>query len=128
MKEDQQDSLALLTLPIEEQLKLTEGACPTCELINGFTLSWENEIQEKENLSPMVTSIQEIDRIMGEFEEYEYECFDPKALESDRWAQIRLLASALIKEMNLKIERVTEWNELSESTKQRDFMKLKPYP
>jgi hypothetical protein len=128
MKEDQQDSLALLSLPINVQLKLTEGACPTCELINDFTFAWEKEIKEKENLSATIQRIQEIDRIMGEFEEYEYECFEPKALESERWKQIRQLASSLIKELNLRIEKVTDWNDLSPTTKQRDFITLKPEP
>jgi len=126
MKEDQQDSLALLALPIEEQLKLTEGACPTCELINSFAFAWEKEINEKENPSASIRKIQEIDSLMGELEEFEYECFEPKALESDRWAQIRLLASGLIKELHLRIERVSEWNELSPGTTQRDFIILKP--
>lgn len=124
MKEDQQDSLALLSLPLEHQVRLTEGGCPTCELINDFTLSWEKEIKEKENLSPTTRKIQEIDRIMGDFEEFEYECFEPKALESTRWAQIRTLASEIIQELNLRIEEVTEWKELPGGSKQRDFIKL----
>jgi hypothetical protein len=126
MKEDQQDSIALLTLTKEEQLKCTEGGCPTCELINAFTFSWEKEINEKENVSPINLKIQQIDRIMDEFEGYEYECFEPKALESARWEEIRILASSVLKDLNLEIDGIPEWNEPSPTVKQRDFIKLKP--
>jgi len=106
-------------------LKLTQGGCPTCELINSFTFSWENEIKETENVSLVITKIQEIDRIMSELEEYEYECFEPKALESDRWEEIRTIASSVLAKLNLEIATLPEWNAPSPGVKQRDFMKLK---
>ena len=102
---NKEESLALLSLPLETQKEFTKGACPACEIINFFNVSWAQEIQAKENLTSPIRKIQEIARLIEKLDENEVKCFEPEALDSDRWSHLREIAGFVSQELYPSKER-----------------------
>lgn len=105
------DSLIALSLPCDEQVRVTHPGCVSCELIEDFTHGYRCFSQScADELSDDTSRLlNQIDDTIESLADADCTCFDNTVMNRPKWAELRELAAKLIDAMG--------WNDFT----------LKPY-
>src|SRR5262249_49780651 len=92
------DSLVVLALPPDEQVRVNGPGCVSCDLLNDFDHSQKVALGNAPALSGDQRSLlNRIDATMRTMEQADFECFNNEVLRRPVWQQLRELAAEALR-------------------------------
>jgi len=119
------DTLNVLALDPEEQIKANGPGCVACDLLNDFDTAFKDYLSQSElKISNEVQNIfQQIDDVIENMDEADYVCFENSVLYREKWDQIRNLAKECLKLLGWELVKNMKYTNVGNGVWQRDYIK-----
>lgn len=117
-----QDALIALSLPADEQIRVTHPGCVSCELIENFTHGYQCFCQScADELSDDTAALlTQIDDTIESLADDDCTCFDNTVMNRPKWAELRRLATRAIDAMGWAGFALKPYSEIEPGVWQRD--------
>ncbi|MCI0494598.1 hypothetical protein L0Z72_06290 [candidate division KSB1 bacterium] len=106
------ESLTILAMPAEKQIKYNGPGCVSCDLLNDYDNAFSATISNIELSTSQKEILCKIDRTMNEMSEDDYECFNNKVLYRQAWNNLRSLAEHALSEFQWELKEFNEAQEV----------------
>ena len=106
------ESLTILAMPAEKQIKYNGPGCVCCDLLNDYDHAYTATMSNIELTNSQKEILRKIDSAMNDMSEDDYECFNNKVLDRPAWINIRSLAKYALSEFQWKLKEFNEPQEV----------------
>ncbi len=116
------ESLIALSLPSDEQVRVTNPGCVSCELIEDFTHGYQcfSHSCADELTDDIARLLEQIDDTIGSLADADCTCFDNTVVNRPKWAELRMLAPQTMDAMGWAEFTLKPYSEIEPGVWQRN--------